>query len=170
MGRLHTVYLIRHAIAERAGPDVDRDADRPLTSAGIERWTREVRGLREMDASIDHVLTSPYLRTRQTADLLASGLKPAPDLADCAGLRPGGRIEDVMNDLRAVFHAGATAVALVGHEPSIGRIAGRLLGATHPIPFKKGAVCRIDFDGTVGAGAGWLVWLLPPRALRALGA
>lgn len=170
MAHLRTVYLVRHAIAADAGPLWPIDADRPLTPEGVDRWTREVRGLRAVDVSIDHILTSPYQRTEQTAALLAAGLSPAPAVSACAALRPGGRFEDVLHDVCAALHAGATAVALVGHEPSIGNIAGRLVGATHPIPFKKGAVCRVDFDGAAKPGAGWLAWFLPPRALRVLGA
>lgn len=169
MPPIHTIYVVRHAIAAPPGPEFSSDAERPLTPDGVDRWKREVRGLRGLDVAIDHILTSPYVRTRQTADLLASGLRPSPGVSDCAALRPGGRFEDVMQDVRAVFHAGAGAVALVGHAPSIGNTAGRLLGATHPMPFKKGAVCRIDFDGTPGPAAGWLAWFLPPRALRSLG-
>jgi phosphohistidine phosphatase len=169
MAQLRTVYLVRHAIAADMGPAWRSDAERPLTEEGIDRWKRQVRGLREFEVSIDHVLTSPYVRARQTAELLAAGLRPEPVMTDCPALRPGGRFEDLMRDAGAVFHAGASSIALVGHEPSIGSIAGRLIGATHPIPFKKGAVCRVNFDGSPGPGAGWLAWFLPPRALRALG-
>jgi phosphohistidine phosphatase SixA len=57
---------------------------------------------------------------------------------------------------------------LVGHEPDLGHLAATLLGAVRPIPFKKGAICRIDVEwGRVPRGT--LVWFLPPGALRRLG-
>lgn len=170
MPRVLTLYLIRHAIAADAGTAYRTDADRPLTGEGIERWVREARGLGALGTAVDHVLTSPYLRTRQTAELLASGLSPAPEVSHSIGLRPGGRFDEVLADVRAVVHAGAAAVALVGHEPSIGSMTARLIDARHAMPFKKGAVCRIDFDGAIRPGEGRLAWFLPPRALRALGA
>jgi phosphohistidine phosphatase SixA len=61
------------------------------------------------------------------------------------------------------------AVALVGHMPSIGEFAARLIGAKEPLAFKKGAVCCIETDGLPPSGAGQLVWFMPPRVLRALG-
>jgi phosphohistidine phosphatase SixA len=61
-----------------------------------------------------------------------------------------------------------TGVALVGHEPSIGMVAARLLGARDAIPFKKGAVCRIDVATLPPTEPGQLQWFLPPRVLRAL--
>jgi hypothetical protein len=44
-----------------------------------------------------------------------------------------------------------------------------LIGARSPIPFKKGAICRIDFDVLPPKGLGQLRWFLPPRVLRKLG-
>jgi len=59
-------------------------------------------------------------------------------------------------------------LALVGHEPDLGELAARLLGARGTVQFKKGAVCAIDVDGATPGGPGTLRWLLTPRALRAL--
>ena len=59
------------------------------------------------------------------------------------------------------------SVALVGHEPNIGELAARLIGARSPIEFKKGAICRIDFDGLPPKSVGMLRWFLPPRILQA---
>ena len=63
-------------------------------------------------------------------------------------------------------HARRTRIALVGHEPSIGEIAARLVGSRHPIEFKKGAVCRIDVEQLPPHGPADLRWFMPPRALR----
>ena len=63
---------------------------------------------------------------------------------------------------------GATSVAVVGHEPDLGRLAAHLIGARRAVPFKKGGVCRIDMD-TLSSRGGRLVWFAPPRVLRKLG-
>ena len=63
----------------------------------------------------------------------------------------------------------ARAVALVGHEPSIGVLAASLLGAGGGMPFKKGAVGRVDVDSIPPRAAGLLAWFLPPRVLRRMG-
>ena len=64
------LYVIRHAIAEDAAPDQD-DATRKLTPAGEKKLKAEVKGLRELGWVFDRVLTSPWVRARRTAELLA---------------------------------------------------------------------------------------------------
>jgi phosphohistidine phosphatase len=59
-------------------------------------------------------------------------------------------------------------IAIVGHEPNIGELAARLIGARAPLEFKKGAICRIDFEVFPPKGVGSLRWFLPPRLLRKL--
>jgi phosphohistidine phosphatase SixA len=60
-------------------------------------------------------------------------------------------------------------VALVGHEPNLGELAAQLIGARSPLEFKKGGICRIDFDVLPPKGAGTLRWFLTPKMLRKLG-
>jgi phosphohistidine phosphatase SixA len=60
-------------------------------------------------------------------------------------------------------------IALVGHEPNIGELGARLIGARTAIEFKKGAICRIDFDVLPPKGTGQLLWFVTPRMLREIG-
>jgi len=160
------LYLIRHGIAADPSPAFPDDAARPLTDEGADRLRVQFRNLRRLDVEIDHILTSPLVRAMQTAALLRESLRPAPTIVVVEGLRPGGRFDAVMAELGRVPHS--TGVALVGHEPSIGMIAARLLGARDAIPFKKGAVCRIDVATLPPTDPGQLQWFLPPRMLRSL--
>ena len=57
-------------------------------------------------------------------------------------------------------------IALVGHEPNIGELAARLIGARAPLEFKKGGICRIDFEVFPPKGTGQLRWFVPPRMLE----
>ena len=70
------IYLIRHAIAEERGDDWPDDDDRPLTEEGIRRFEEAARGLLEFDAHPVRILTSPLVRARQTAELLAAATHP----------------------------------------------------------------------------------------------
>ena len=72
----------------------------------------------------------------------------------------------VLSDLEK--HAKRDSIALVGHEPGIGELAARLIGTRHPIPFKKGAVCRVDLEMLPPSGPGELRWLLTPKIMRAI--
>lgn len=163
---MKTLYLVRHAIAADQGPEYPSDEVRPLTEEGATRFRAQVRGLRELDVAADIILASPLLRCQQTAQLLAEGLSGDVSVETLDALRPGGRIADVIEGLAP--HRRAGALALVGHEPSIGYLASALIGATGPMPFKKGAVCRIDVDAFPPRGGGKLVWMLPPKVLRRL--
>lgn len=164
------VYLVRHAVAAERGPEYPDDARRPLTPEGISRFREAVRGLRALGVTVDLVLTSPYVRARETAEVLRAGLKPAPRVVVVDALVPGTRPADVMAAVQARAGAGrgVERVALVGHEPDLGELAARWLGAKAAVPFKKGAVLRLDLDRALPAGPATLRWFLPPRVLRGL--
>jgi phosphohistidine phosphatase len=157
------LYLVRHAIAAERSDDIPDDSARPLTSRGVQRFRRVAAGLRALGVSVDVVLTSPLVRAKQTAELLADGLSPHPPVQTVGSLAPGAGHAAFVEDLgrRA---KGRTRIACVGHEPDLGLLAARLIGARRPLAFKKGGVCRIDLESA--GGAGHLVWLAPPRLLR----
>jgi len=161
------LYLVRHGVAAERGPKYPDDRLRPLTPEGVKKFASSVPGLLELDVEIDFVLTSPLVRARDTASLLAAGLQPQPAIAEVAALAPGGRHQATVDAIKA--HAKRyRRLALVGHEPDLGELAARLLGARGIIQFKKGAVCAIDVDGATPGGPGTLRWHLTPRTLRAL--
>lgn len=161
------LYLVRHGVAAERGPKYPDDRLRPLTPEGGKRFASSVPGLLELDVVIDFVLTSPLVRARDTATLLAAGLKPKPAIAEVAALSPGGRHQAILEAIKT-YTKRSHRLALVGHEPDLGELAARLLGARGIIQFKKGAVCAIDLDGATPGGPGTLRWHLTPRALRAL--
>lgn len=167
MAAILEIYLVRHAIAAERGPKYPDDRLRPLTPAGTKRFAESVPGLVEMGVVVDVVLTSPLVRARETAMVLAAGLKPKPPIVEVEALAPGGRPQAVIEAIKT--HARRSRrMALVGHEPDLGELAARLLGARGGVEFKKGAVCLIDVDGATPGGPGTLRWMLTPKALRAL--
>jgi phosphohistidine phosphatase len=161
------LYLFRNEIAAERGPKYPDDRLRPLTPAGAKRFGASVPGLQELDVVIDFVLTSPLVRARETATLLASGLKPKPAIVEVDALSPGGRPQAIVEAIRT--HAKRhRRLAIVGHEPDLGELAARLLGARGNVEFKKGAICLLEVDGATPGGPGTLRWMLTPKALRAL--
>jgi phosphohistidine phosphatase len=112
----------------------------------------------------DVILTSPFVRTRQTADVIAGAFEAKPPIVPVDSLVPGGGYQAVLTDLEK--QGRRSRIALVGHEPGIGALAARLTGSRHPLEFKKGAVCRIDVETLPPAGPGRLRWFLPPKLLR----
>jgi phosphohistidine phosphatase len=162
------VCLVRHAIAEDRDPARwPDDARRPLTPEGAERFRRAARGLHRLVPEVDAVLTSPYVRAAQTAEILReeSGW---PEAERCDALAAVASPADVLPHLRG--KAGAAAVALVGHEPFLSLLASLLLtGADErlALELKKGGVVLLAFPGEPSPGAASLRWSAPPRLLRA---
>jgi len=158
------LYLIRHAVAEERGDAWPDDTKRPLSDDGASRMRKAARGLARLGVAVDVVLTSPLVRARQTADIVAAGIDPRPSLVTIESLAPDGSYAAVVADLEK--HARKTRIALVGHEPNIGELAARLIGSRHAIEFKKGAVCQIDLETLPPSGPGDLRWLMTAKMLR----
>jgi phosphohistidine phosphatase len=160
------IYLVRHAIAAERGRDWPDDSKRPLIRKGVDRMREAVRGLVELDAHVDVVLTSPFVRAVQTAEILADGLTPRPSIVETPSLTPEEAPTSVARALEP--YRRTKAVALVGHEPGIGRLAAWLLGTPEPIEFKKGGVCCVECASLPPDGRGRLIWHATPAMLRAL--
>jgi phosphohistidine phosphatase len=162
------LVLLRHGPAADRDPGLwPDDALRPLTARGRERTRRAAAGLaRLIRGEVRALLTSPLVRCVQTARIAADELgSPKPVEAD--ELAPGGSFDELLEDLPPA--AEEEALVLVGHEPDLGRAAGRLvLGEQAELPLKKAGACAIAFDGRPVAGDGRLVWHVTPRILRRL--
>lgn len=166
------LYLMRHGIAlAQDDPSIAHDAERPLTSKGLKRMRKAARGLRALAIPFDSILTSPLIRARQTADIVASTLGLERCLEEISGLAPESNVEHLMFSLTR--YQDRKHVLLVGHEPLLSSAAGHLLGGRKPaslnIEFKKGGLCRIEIDSLPNTAPGTLHWLLTPKQLRLLG-
>ena len=158
------IWLLRHAAAEDRAAS-GRDADRTLTEDGHRRAREVARGLAALEPEIELILTSPYWRARQTAEPVAQALKLSEQLRETRALEPDRDPSEILEELRA---EGVESALLVGHEPHLGALLGRLV-AGRPgleIPMKKAAVARVSWPGS---GAGTLRALLPPKLLERLG-
>ena len=158
------LYLIRHGVAAERGLAWPDDATRPLTEEGIGRMKKAAKGLKRLDVRLDVVVSSPLVRARQTAEVVAGVFDEMPPLVFTTALAPGGRYSDLLADLQTQVRR--TRIALVGHEPDLGRLAARLAGSRRAFEFKKGAVCRIDVDALPPERSSTLRWFLPPSILR----
>ena len=163
------VFLVRHAIAhERSRSRWPNDALRPLTPAGERRFRKAARGLARCLPRSALLLTSPFVRARQTAAILAAALGRRAQPIECVELAPGKPVGAVFELLRK--HR-APAVVLVGHEPNMGKLLGAALleRGRMRVAFKKGGAACVSFEGIPGPGRAMLGWLMPPRVLRSLG-
>jgi phosphohistidine phosphatase len=162
----YELYIVRHDIAEERGDAWPDDAKRPLTEEGTHRMRRAARALARIGVCVDVVLTSPLVRTRQTAELFAAAFSPHPAVVHLDALGPDGSASAVVAELDK--YSKKKRIALVGHEPGVGDLASRLAGLRQPMEFKKGAICRIDVDALPPKGPGTMRWFLSPKILRNL--
>jgi phosphohistidine phosphatase len=160
------LYIIRHGLAEDRGDAWPDDAKRPLTEEGATKWRKASRALAHTGLIVDIVLTSPLMRARQTAEIFAAAFSPHPALVTVDALAPDGSLAGVITELEK--HARRKRIAIVGHEPGVGELAGRLAGMRQALEFKKGAICRIDVEALPSKSPGTLRWFLTPKILRNL--
>ena len=156
-----TLYFLRHGEAADAGAWPGDDFHRPLTPEGRERMAREAEAIARVGVALDAIVTSPLVRARQTAAILADALQLSDKLVEDERLGANFDFEllaDILHD-----HRAARALMLVGHEPSLSAVIGRLIGKA-AVNVKKGSLARVDLSGASEL-RGELIWLVPPRVL-----
>lgn len=156
------LHLLRHADAGDPGAWRGDDADRPLSDKGRAQAERLGTFLAGIGFAPDVILTSPKLRARQTAEIVATALGLGVRLEDRLAEGFDGETVDAM-----LADAGSPAQpVLVGHDPDFSELLGYLAG-TDALSMKKGAFARLDVRGPVAGGNGTLRWLVPPDLLDA---
>lgn len=165
------MIFIRHAIAEPAEKFNGPDEDRPLTRKGLKKaekvFSKLIRHFRP-----NRIISSPYLRARETASLLQEALaattnpaaKPV-SIETSDALVPDATWDLWQNALAssALRFESDDIVAIVGHEPSLGQIFCRHIGFSEAIPFKKAGVGIIEPEGMTRAR---LIAFAPARFLK----
>jgi phosphohistidine phosphatase len=155
------LYFLRHGQAGERDDWHGEDFDRPLTTDGIKRMEREADTIAELDLELDAIITSPLVRARQTAEIIAKRLKLRKLLVEDENLGLEFNVHRLQIVLEHYQKAGG--IMLVGHDPSMSRTIGQLVGGAR-IDFKKGALACVDLLDA-SAPTGELVWLIPPRVL-----
>ncbi len=165
------VILIRHGIAhDRADPDCPPDPERELTEEG-QRKTRKVgRGLRELGCAPTRILTSPYLRARQTAELVADSFDvDHARITLTEALLPEAAPHALFQQLFA-FNNSDEEIVCVGHAPNLDKvIAVALTGERAPVTALKKAGAALLLLDDLPRMRGALSWLMPPKVLSDLG-
>jgi phosphohistidine phosphatase len=165
------LYVVRHAVAHKRDGDLwPDDSKRPLTPEGEERFQRAAAGILRLVPEVGLVLSSPFVRTWRTAELLEQAGWPAP--VCCEELESDYPPHKVLNVLER--YGDLSSVAIIGHRPSLHELVSYLLtGGTigencgARVQIKKGGVARLSFDLPPEPGAGSLEWVFTPKALRA---
>ncbi len=161
------LYILRHGIAVEPGtPGYETDADRPLTSEG-ERKMRQIAGAMEaLELSFDLILSSPYLRARQTAEIVAEVLKARKKLELSDSLTPNGSTKKLVELLNSI-KPSPESVLLVGHEPFLSGLISLLVSGREDftVVMKKGGFCKLSTESLKPGHCAALEWLMTPKQM-----
>jgi phosphohistidine phosphatase len=159
------IYLLRHGVAEEQTAKTP-DADRALTADG-RRKLRAVLETASNNAAVSPALivTSPYRRAVQTAELAAEVFEYNGDLLRTRALLPGSEPRSVWDEIR--LHQDVDSILLAGHEPLFSALTAYLLGCPSlQVDFKKAALVRIFVDRFGAEPRGVLEWMLIPKLCK----
>jgi phosphohistidine phosphatase len=163
------LYIVRHGIAvDREDPKCPADPDRFLTNEGLEKTKQVAQGVAEVAAVPDLLLSSPYLRAVQTAEVFASVFEhPKQKIRKSDLLLPGAEPLQLFRELAK--DKDLSTVFVFGHAPHLDDLIATALGAKHHISsLKKSGVALVELKRLVPP-SGELVWLATPKLLRKAG-
>lgn len=163
------IYLIRHSNAIDIGTEgYEDDSQRPLTEKGCSKMEQTAAALNKLGVKPDLIVSSPYIRAQQTAELLAKGLKYKKEIEQNEALIPMGEADTIIGEINEKYMVAE--LMLVGHEPSLSLLIGSLIAANPEmsITLKKGSVCCLAADDLRVARRASIEWLLTPKILSAL--
>ena len=162
------VYLIRHGIAmDREDPKCPPDTERPLTPKGMKRSHAAALGLLAMKVKPDAVLTSPWLRAVQTAEIFCEVMGFSSKRISSSDALKGTATPAEL--LRELAKLKAKVVLCFGHEPHLHLVIGQVLHTGARITeLKKAGVACLELE-RISPPQGQLLALYPPSTLRLLG-
>jgi phosphohistidine phosphatase len=158
------IYIARHAWAHQRNaarwPD---DSIRELTTPGIARYQQMIRPLVQRGFTPERIATSPYVRCRQTAEILAAQLPEEVPIDELPALQPGSNLDALLG---WTAEADGKSVCWVGHAPDVSLLTAALIGSEETfIRFAKGAVAAIRSDSPADSPVGELQWLVTAKIL-----
>lgn len=161
------LYLLRHADADaRDDEKYPDDALRPLIKKGLKKIDKVVKVLKDADIQIDKVLTSPTVRTMETAERMANGLElPGERVIACKALRPEGERSELISEIKEKHLVDA--LMIVGHEPNLSLLISQLISGDESIAIhmKKTGLCCLTIEELSDGKCAVLEWLLDATLL-----
>jgi phosphohistidine phosphatase len=165
------IFILRHAIAEERSHDKwPDDSQRPLTEKGKKRMRRVAEGMLALGLSFDVIYTSPFVRARQTADIVAEVFGATKKMRETDTLATDGDPKALVSLLNSAKHEFAS-VLLVGHEPYLSELISTLVAGDDGllVTMKKGGLCKLNVTGLKHGKCASFEWLLPPAVSTHIG-
>ena len=163
------LYIVRHGIAiDREDPKCPADPERFLTEEGLEKTSDVAEGVAKLCEAPDLMLTSPYVRALQTAELFADALDyPRQKIRKTDGLLPGAEPQQLFRELAK--DKELSSAFIFGHAPHLDELLATALGSKqHISALKKAGVALLELK-RLSPPSGQLIWLATPKLLRRVG-
>lgn len=163
------LYVVRHGIAiDREDPKSPADPERYLTPEGIEKTKDVAKAIAALHISPDALVSSPYVRARQTAEIFAAALDyPKQKIRQTEALLPGAEPSMFFRELTK--DKDSATVLCFGHAPHVDDLVAAAVGTKrHITSMKKAGVALIELK-RVSPPSGQLVWLATPKLVRKAG-
>ena len=165
------LYILRHGLAMDRDDWTRRDdSDRPLTAEGRKKTRRIAKAMLKLDLQFDWILSSSYVRAKETAEIVVGVFKPKRPLELRHELTPEGSAKELAK-LLAARPKATNSVLIVGHEPDLSRFISMLLTGkpVSRIVMKKGGLCKLQIDQFRWGACAVLEWHLTPGQLIRIG-
>jgi phosphohistidine phosphatase len=161
------LYILRHGLAVEPGAsEYSKDSERPLTPKGERKLWTIAQALEELGISFDWILSSPYVRARQTAEIVAEALNVHKKLEISETLMPAGSTKKL---IEMINHREPPRedVLLVGHEPYLSQLISLLVSGNNEmqVTMKKGGLCKLSTESLEQGRCATLEWLLTPKQI-----
>ena len=162
-------FILRHGIAVEPGTQGYKDSERPLTDEGKCKLRKICKAMKQLDLSFDLILSSPYKRARQTAEIVAEHFNEEVEFTD--SLTPQGSMQELIAEINQIKPLPEN-VMVVGHEPYLSELLSLLVsGETRfGVTLKKAGLAKISVDDLKYGRCGSLEWLLTPKVMKLAGA
>lgn len=161
------LYLLRHGLAVEAGTsEYSKDSERPLTPKGERKLWKIAEAMEDMELSFDWILSSPYVRARQTAQIVAEALSLRKKLEITETLTPAGSTKKLVESIHQK-QPSPKDILLVGHEPYLSELISLLVSGHNElaISMKKGGLCNLAIEALEYGRCARLDFLLTPKQM-----
>jgi phosphohistidine phosphatase len=158
------LLVLRHGEAGKRSPSPG-DSKRTLTAEGRQEIVDLSNGLKHLEVKLDYILTSPLLRAKNTAEIVAKSLKYKGKIEELDVLKPEGSRLEFYSALSKLKRE--SVVLVVGHEPYLSEMISEAISQSDcRIDLKKAGLARLRVLSILPKLKGDLRWLLTPKLLK----
>ena len=138
---MKTLYIMRHTEKDESKPE-QYDYDVELTQKGLEDSETMAQKLKDKKIILDLIVSSPSMRTRQTAEIVAKTLDYTKNIMYNEVIYQAF-VNEIVESLTYTFD-NVDSLMIIGHNPALTGLAITFTEFREEI--KMGSIVKIEFD------------------------